>query len=311
MKIYRIFTILLVIYIFYFLFKIIDWRIFLVSLVEANIFYLSLGFIISLLLPILSFLRWQKILNEFGYKTYFIKLMKIILLSFSANLFAPAKSGDLVKIFAHTNIKKKSNLFSGLILDRFCDLIILSLLSIFGGFYLKNSTVIVLGLLIISTLLFAIILNKFIKFSFKTKILNKIYLIVSKSFQLFFNRSKNIVFVILLSLLQWFFASIQVWLFYLAFGANISLVIVFSLFPVVVFLSFLPITPSGLGVREILFVYLFSQFVFPHISLAVSVSYYISVVILPGLIGFTFLIDFFKKIDMKKFVKLKKEFKIF
>ena len=74
---------------------------------------------------------------------------------------------------------------------------------------------------------------------------------------------------------------------------------VISLFPVVVFLSFLPITPSGLGVREISFIYLFSQFVFPHISLAVSISFYISVVILPGLIGFTFLNDFFGKTDKK------------
>ena len=253
-----------------------------------------------------------KVLCALGYRPKIKELIKIVFFSFSLNLITPAKSGDLVKILAHKNIKNKSKLISGVILDRLSDLLVLSLLCLIWGLYLKNFIGIYLGLSILISLIFLIFIKKFIKINFKKKLFNKILIIFNKSFELLLNKSKYILLLIFLSFLQWFLVSFQVFFLFISFGANIPIIIIFSLFPVVVIASvLLPLTPGGLGIREISFVYLFSQFVDNQISFSVSISYYFFSVIFPGIIGLTFLKTFYKRINFKDFIKFKKKISSF
>ena len=239
MNIYRIFSLIFLLTLFYFLYGIINWNILLLSLLNADLIYLLPSVLISFFLPFLSTLRWQKVLCALGYRPKIKELIKIVFFSFSLNLITPAKSGDLVKILAHKNIKNKSKLISGVILDRLSDLLVLSLLCLIWGLYLKNYIGIYLGLSILISLIFLIFIKKFIKINFKIKLIKKIFIIFNKSFELLLNKSKYILLLIFLSFLQWFLVSFQVFFLFISFGANIPIIIIFSLFPVVVIASVL------------------------------------------------------------------------
>lgn len=58
-------------------------------------------------------------------------------------------------------------------------------------------------------------------------------------------------------------------------------------------------TPSGLGVREVSFVYLFMLYSDPQINLAVSISYFITNSLFPALMGIYFLDEFFEQKKIK------------
>ena len=296
MSYYKIF---LVILIFWYLFNFIDWKKFFNVLVEAKISIFVLGLFFSLLWPLISALRWQKILIRFNFNIKFIESLKITLFAFSANLFAPAKSGDLIKIFAHKNIRNKSFLFSGIISDRISDLLVLSILTFMGGIYLKNNLGIIIGTLIFVVILSLVLLNLILKHKFKNRFIKKIRIIFYNGLNFYSNFSKSILIIIFLSFINWILASIQIWVFFLAFGDNVPLLIVISLFPISVILSLMPLTPSGLGVREVSFVYLFMLYSDPQVSLAVSISYFLTNSILPALLGINFLNEFFEQKNIK------------
>ncbi len=300
-KNYRFISILLVILIFWYLFNFIDWKKFFNVFVEAKISIFILGLFFSFLWPLISALRWQKILIRFNFNIKFIESLKITLFAFSANLFAPAKSGDLVKIFAHKNIRNKSSLFSGIISDRISDLLVLSILTFIGGIYLKNNLGIIIGTLIFVVILSLILLNLLLKHKFKNRFIKKIRIIFYNGLNFYSNFSKNILIIIFLSFINWTLASIQIWVFFLAFGGNVPLLIVISLFPISVILSLMPLTPSGLGVREVSFVYLFMLYSDPQVNLAVSISYFVTNSILPALLGINFLNEFFDQKNIKNF----------
>ena len=95
-------------------------------------------------------------------------------------------------------------------------------------------------------------------------------------------------------MLNWIFASIQIWLFFLAYNANIKLFDVMMLFPLAVLLSLLPITPGGIGVRETIFIILFSKFIEAHSCIIVSLNYYLFSIFILGLIGLIYFYNYLK-----------------
>lgn len=306
MKVYFALKVLIIPSIVIFLYNVVNWEIFFINISQVDILFFFTGVTISLLLPIIAVFRWQIILFEIGYQTNFKKAFEVIMMSFSANLFAPAKSGDLIKIFAHTNIKNKSNLFSGLLSDRISDLLALSILCFFGGLYLEFMPGFLTGFFIISIILSIILLSNLIKYNFKKKLIKKIYFILKKSFLLFYKRFNKIILVVIFSLIQWSLSSLQIWFFFTSFNISISIFVVIALFPITVILSLIPITPSGIGLREVSFVVLFAQYSDPQVNLAVGTSYYLSSVVLLAILGLKYFKIYVKKTSL---TKLRKNFK--
>lgn len=294
-----------------FIYNIIDWHFFLNIAKNANIYILLIAILFSFLWPLINSLRWNKILLELGFPTNFFYSFKVIMISFTLNLFAPAKLGDLLRVVSHTEIKDKGKLLTGVIFDRLTDLFILGFLSIFGGIFTSNIFGSAIGVLTIFSLITLFIIIRYI-IKFKNQWFIKITRIILESFKFFTKKSKNIFIVMSYSLSNWILTSIQVWLFYNAFGGNISLFIVICFFPITVLLSLLPITPSGLGLREISFIYIFSPYVESHISLAVSLSYFLFNAGLAALMGVMFIDKFVDKDNLnkiKEFIKKNTNFK--
>ena len=97
------------------------------------------------------------------------------------------------------------------------------------------------------------------------------------------------------SFLNWVLASFQIWFFFKAYYAQIELINVIMLFPLAILLSLVPITPGALGIRETIFLILFSKYTFVETCIIVSVNYYLFSVFLLGIIGLFYFYKFLSK----------------
>ena len=149
---------------FFFIYQSINWNFFFISIIQANIGILILAISFALLWPLISSVRWFFILKELGYTASFFDVFKIVMVSFTVNLFAPAKMGDFVKIVCHTEIANKSMLFSGVVFDRFLDLLSLSFLCVFFSLFTNNIKGLLIGLFVpLLLFLFYFVINFFLK----------------------------------------------------------------------------------------------------------------------------------------------------
>lgn len=202
----------------------------------------------------------------------------------------PARMGEVIKVFyfkLKTNNLGKS--LSVVIVDRFLDLLAVLLFSLFGAFYLTSffTNELFSQLLILLMILTASVLL-FLKKKFLSKLLKPIYLflIPARFKQYVLNRfnefhgelivfSKNyskVFFLILFSLISWFVAIVQGYFLVLALHMQIDFLYFISISPLVVLVTLLPITISGIGTREVSFLFFFSLIgIAPEKTLAFSI----------------------------------------
>ncbi|WP_028841502.1 lysylphosphatidylglycerol synthase transmembrane domain-containing protein [Thermodesulfobacterium hveragerdense] len=209
---------------------------------------LSLPFYLTALFCFNSFqllvaLRWQKICKSWGFKQSYLFFLKSYLMGFSLNTVMPGiVGGDLLRSFLLTQqgLPFKKATFSVMI-DRFYGLLgiffILSIsLPLYGQFLPER-------LYYFSTFTtYSIILGFFLVSLFFTKVYSKEY----------FNPvclPYNLFPIILGVLIQILFV-LQFVLLGKALHLNISYVYYFVMIPIISFLAALPISISGLGVRE-------------------------------------------------------------
>ena len=112
----------------------------------------------------------------------------------------------------------------------------------------------------------------------------------------FFPYKKNMVSTILLILCFQISTILSVYLLFKVYGVDLPLSTHLALYPIISILSMLPITISGFGIREGLFVAFYTSLgVRPDIAVSVSLMNYIILILLPALIGGgIYVIDVFK-----------------
>ena len=280
---------------FFFISYFVDWNLLLLSLKEINILLFIFSISITLIYPLIGAFRWQSISRSFEVSISFWNALRAVMVAFSANLVAPAKTGDFIKAYSSNVDNKKENLASAVILERVIDLISLGLLGFLGAFFINNSVLLFLNL----SLVLVIISIIFCVTSFSEKLTsffkNKISEVLIKSLDVRKANSSFLIKTLLFSSSNWILGGIQTWLFFSCLNSDISLFVVLSIFPATVLISILPITPGGLGVRESGFIFMFLSYASSHISTLVSLFYYIFVILFLGFIGLFFTYYVFKK----------------
>ncbi len=239
------------------LFTFIDWSQLEGIFYKADLQLTSAAIALTLLLPLFASKRWQAVLVAAKIRIGFERSLEAIMMAFSASFFTPAKAGDLVKSVALADIAPKHRTLSCVIGERIGDLLVLGVLSFLSGVLSSKYLFAMLGLLLI---LFIILVS---------------YVIANMALPAFFGRLKPVLQVLregirlwqaqpsqmlvacLWSLIIWLTIGVQIWLFYLALGNTIDLQTVLVVFPMVILVSLIPITPAGLGLRESAFVFFF------------------------------------------------------
>ncbi len=172
-------------------------------------------------------------------------------------------------------------------------------MSIIGSIYLGEKKIIILTLSILF-LFFTIILTFSILLKLidlKSEKLNFVKNVFKEflNFKAFFRNINYLFFALFFSFLNWVLASLQIWMFFKSYNAEIDLTNIVMLFPITILLSLIPVTPGGIGIRETFFLMLFSRYASNETCLIVSLNYYLFSVVMLGLIGLLFFYKFVNK----------------
>ncbi len=198
-------------------------------------------------------------------KIKFSKLFKFFLISWSIGSFLPGRVGE----FYLLRLMKKEGVGYGpsmavSVMDKLLTFICLSILTVIAFVVLLptenmiNLILVILGCF----LLFLIsmsgkvrgILRKYVlrKYAGKFKGFSKTFFFYVKK------RKKMLLLNLLLTFVKWLFSAVAFFIIFLAFGVKISLFTVLIITSATTLLSFVPITMSGLGVRESIGIFLYS-----------------------------------------------------
>ena len=224
-------------------------------------------------------IRWYLLISRITKQKNLFKICtKQILITAAYNLILPAKTGELSKLFYLNKLPKKQ-ILSCLFLERAADIAALILVfTIFGikAFDQLQSNIFSSDWRYIVVLLFIgiIIVIKYNPF----KIINEI----KKTFKKINNK---IIIVFLFSLMVILFNSFFIYLVFNFFKNDINFAYILGIYPIIVAGTILISTPSGLGIREYLFILFFGNLTNTSLALNVSLIYYFFFFLLPAVIG--------------------------
>ncbi len=228
------------------------------SYIVPILFVLGLSFVIATL-NILIFIR------AIGKNVAFSQLLKYYIISWSMGLVVPGKIGEfsIVPLLSKKNVKIGEGTAIS-ILDKVITVFVLSIVSAFGLIFifdLPDTPILLLVLIIISVAPVLIIRSEAVRQIIRKKILRK----YEKKFigfsKVFFSLIKNKATLLntILTGFKWFLSSATLWLFFLSLETHLSLVLVFFVSAITTIVSLVPITISGLGIREGMALYLFGM----------------------------------------------------
>ncbi len=226
-----------------------------------------------LLLPLNLFLqsiRWKFLVTLSKEKVSNKEIITSILYSFSYSIFTPGRIGEIGRAFHITNSKKDEMVVLAFYekFFAFCSLLLLGLISLsfYQSFYYLIAVVVVLLLMFFSKHI-AQHLPYFKKF---TTILQKVH----------------ITKILLISLL---FVFVYIFQFYLILNAfkPVNIFSSFFFISIVMLVNAVPITFSGLGLRELASVYFFKHlFISPGQAASASLLLFAINILIPTLCGF-------------------------
>lgn len=231
-----------------------------------------------------STMRWAYFVKV---QKKFKELFEIYMIGTFFNLFMPGTvGGDAIKAYyLYKGSEKKGDSLVSVFMERYmgmCGLIFIALVGfIFGYKYISGSFIVNLMLLIIGVFTAGSLFVVFFPYEIFYKKLEG----VRKSIGAYLMNGKVVLYTFLLSLIV---QGIGIWVVYLL-GLSIDVSASFSTYlifvPIISVISMVPISFSGIGVREYSFLYLFSV-VGVSKEKAVSLSLlWFSVMIITGLVG--------------------------
>lgn len=252
----------------------IDYESLILTMQKVNLFYYFIACLVFIIGYVISAVRWQILLKAYNINASIYKLFLIYFGTSFYNFFSPSTiGGDIARIYHSSKIdKNRTNIISSIVMDRFTGLIALfSITFILSLFNLQffNNEILLLNFLILICLFITIFMifnaNAFgIFFSFFsifkgfTIIENKLREIHSSIIS--YKKHRKIVFgAILYSYVFHLVSSFTLYFLILSIGIKIPISFIIFSFFFIQLVTLLPISISGIGVREVAYLFLFSK----------------------------------------------------
>lgn len=279
--------------------------------------------------PLIYINRWKLFLKYSGINESFFTLLKITFIAEFFGVALPSSQGaDGVRMIMIENKHKGEKLgataSSSVIIERMLGFFILALMGLvfclLSDFPNKNRILILIGGINVALWgVIVVLVNKHCyqvvkRLLSRIRIMKKVVLFIDKTFysiSIFPYKSVLLSSTFLILLFQ-LCTVVIVYLVFLSFGINLPFKYHLSFYPIIGILSVIPITISGLGLREGFFVYFYSLVGVPA-DVAVSVSLInflveaILVAILGGFIYFFQSVLFVRREDGNIFLNRKSE----
>jgi uncharacterized protein (TIRG00374 family) len=263
----------------------------------ANIGRLLIGFDFEYVIPIIISLAliffWEVLnikvliskINSVGY----FKLFKYHLLSWSVGLFVPGKIGQ----FSIIPLLKKEGVGMGkgsaiILIDKFMTLLTLSILALCGFFifFSVKQAFTIFGILIVLALVVIFSLKDKSRSFIKKFILRKHAIKFegfSKTMKFYLKDcKKRLLLNFLITMIKWATSATMIFLLFLSFNYFVDYYKILLITPMGVLVSFIPISLSGLGIRESTVAFLYSQI---GVSSVAVVSVYLVNLVINYIVG--------------------------
>ncbi len=259
-------------------------------------------FFAAVLIPVSAAFRWKLFLNAIGINYELKELMKINFQSIFWGTFLPSSDGfAAIRIYKIEKRHKQDHGKAGssIIAEKIAGIFCLCLLGLLFSFFVTNIPDIIririifsfflLLILFLAFLIFHKKINKFIPgIKPKTMIFRKIFEFIRNMHQTLYNLplKPTLTAVFPVIIIIQFITFINVYLLFQTSQSDISLLAVLALTPIIQLISLIPITLSGLGIREGAFVYFFGFLGIPaETAFAVSILNFLILNGVPAIIG--------------------------
>ena len=257
--------------VFYFIFQKVDYRSLGEVLLNANLFYLVIGFLLIFLALIFSAKKWQVLIKAMGYSLGWKESLGIVMAAYPISVVTPAKSGDLIRAYYLRDKIPKIQTAGAVVVERFVDVSILAFYSLIGGVIFKNGLVLAVSLSILFLIpLFFIVVNKVRLPLGRWREKIESFLYISK---IFIHQPQKLLPVLFYASIVWLAPIFEAKILFLALGVDIPLFYIAAAFPLAIFVSLIPITIAGMGTRDSAIIYLFSSWASPSVCLGVGFLY--------------------------------------
>ena len=256
--------------------------------------------------PLISNNRWKYFLSLNNINESFFVLAKINFMSIFYGLSLPSSQGhDAIRmaLIEKRNPQKRGVVGSSVILERLLGLLSLSIIAL-ASIFIGNSfpehkrlriLVVVMSFFIIGAILvgasklaYRLFYDYIYSRNINNALIRKMVLYIEKvhatiqkdlTLQVFF---KSFVLILLLQITS----IVNVFLIFSALGVKTSFTVHFFIMPIVYIVSMLPVTISGIGVREGVFAYMYSLVgVDPTVGVLASLLNYLILIITPAIVG--------------------------
>lgn len=258
----------------------------------------------SAILPIfvripLNTYKWKILAKDQNLDVKYLKMVRFYLIGFFFANATPGGVGNYIRVkFLHDQEKDISVSISNVVIDNLIDMISLHILALLALIFLfpeKTGLAILIVFLLATVFIpFVFLLEGRIGKDLTKKIVlplipSKYRRMIGEDIEKIFSRSPSIRSLILsffISFFTWMLCFIQIYPVFLSLGVKIDPLDSISVWSLSLSLSSLPITVSGLGVREWFMMYLSSKYSLTD-SLAISSSLlgYLVAFLVPSIIG--------------------------
>jgi uncharacterized protein (TIRG00374 family) len=276
----------------------------LAGLKQADLFYVWVSFALLFLVTVIRTHRWKKVLDDIGLSARFGQLLEMSLISNYFNTLLPGSmGGDVYRVYDLARVSsKKLRPLATVIIERLTGILsLISVCIVAIVLYREMLPYPSWALLLFSGGILAVSLGGLIGIGWVERIYERLKGFLPARFAAKLPEEKiRAVFgvirdlrgnriVFLRSYLNGFVLQIVVLLTYwtasLALGRDIPLVLFFVFFPLIEFVSLVPLTVNGIGVKEGLLVYFMKYAgVPPSYSMSLSILYRLLTIVL-ALVG--------------------------
>ena len=260
------------------------------KMADLNLIALAIG--VQIATYFLYTIRWQVLNKVAGIDEGITKLLPMVLVGLAVNNITPSGRGGGEPVRAYLLSRDKDEYtfdetFAAVVADRALDTfpfvllaaITITSMALFFDFELWLLAVMVLAVIAILALLFAIIymcinpgfgnrvegwiiglVRRFYKKDSES-LENTIHDSIAgfqHTMRVLMSNRKGLVYALILSFLIWIFEILRVYFVFLAFGADVNLIIIGEVFIVACLVGMIPLLPGGLGTVDGLMILLYS-----------------------------------------------------
>jgi len=242
------------------------------TMFNANYWYFVLPFLVSFVIIYLGALRWQILLKRFTRNVFFSDLFRFVCISLFYNCFIPGGfAGDIIRGYKCKNHDlNRSEGIASVFVDRIIGLVTFTIFGFIAMLFTYNLIGQTNILFLVLITMISIIVGLYILFNrrmmscFKTfsNLYPAIYIKVKQFYDyVYYYKDYRGILVhsLIISFLTTFLNILTIYLISVSIGSDVPFIYFLSFVPIITIISYIPISYSGLGIRDAGFILLFVQ----------------------------------------------------